>query len=63
MAILDSFVPIPDSPQDEEWKATYQIAERLGGHAVALNIASAYQQLKHESYTRMRTFIENLGLP
>ncbi len=63
VTILDSFVPIPESPTDEEWNAAYQIAERLGGHALALNIVGAYQRWKKESYPRMLAFIDKLGLP
>ena len=60
--VLESFVPIHDSPQDVDWKAAYAIAERLGGHALALNIVGVYMRWKKESYPRTLKFLIDNGL-
>lgn len=49
LALLDSFVPIPDSPQDAQWKAAYEIAIRLGGHAQALTVLAVYMRWSGET--------------
>ena len=42
MALLQSFRPIADSPQDDEWKAALEIVGRLGGHALAVEVVAVY---------------------
>ena len=42
LALLHGFRPIADSPQDDEWKAALEIVHRLGGHALAVEVAGVY---------------------
>jgi tetratricopeptide (TPR) repeat protein len=42
VALLHGFRPIADAPQDDEWKAALEIANRLGGHALALEVVGVY---------------------
>ncbi len=63
VALLDSFVPIPESPEDREWKGAWQIARGLGGHALALTVLGVSMRWKGESsYVRVRDQLEREGL-
>ncbi|MFI5460288.1 MAG: tetratricopeptide repeat protein [Isosphaerales bacterium] len=42
MALLQSFRPIADSPQDDEWKAALEAVRRLGGHALAVEVVAVF---------------------
>ena len=42
MALLQSFRPIAESPQDDEWKAALEIVGRLGGHALGVEVVAVY---------------------
>jgi tetratricopeptide (TPR) repeat protein len=42
LALLARYRPIADTPQDDEWKAAVAIVERLGGHALALEVVAVY---------------------
>ncbi|MBV09900.1 MAG: hypothetical protein CMN21_11865 [Rubinisphaera sp.] len=60
--LLDSYAPIPEVPQDAEWKAAYRIVERLGGHALALNIVGVYLRWKEDSYVRFEQYLIAEGI-
>ena len=60
MALLQSFRPIAESPQDDEWKAALEIVGRLGGHALAVEVVAVYmRERKDVSY---RAFADRLRL-
>ena len=42
MALLQSFRPIAESPQDDEWRAALEIVGRLGGHALSVEVVAVY---------------------
>ncbi|MGD0042229.1 MAG: TIR domain-containing protein, partial [Isosphaeraceae bacterium] len=58
MALLQSFRPIADSPQDDEWKAALEIVGRLGGHALAIEVVAVY--LRENPQVTYRAFAEGL---
>ena len=58
MALLQSFRPIADSPQDDEWKAALEIVGRLGGHALAVEVVAVY--LRENPQVTYRAFAEGL---
>ena len=58
MALLQSFRPIADSPQDDEWKAALEIVGRLGGHALGVEVVAVY--LRENPQVTYRAFAEGL---
>ncbi len=58
MALLQSFRPIVDTPQDDEWKAALEIVGRLGGHALAVEVVAVY--LRENPDVSYRVFAEQL---
>ena len=58
MALLQSFRPIADSPQDDEWKAALEIVGRLGGHALGVEVVAVY--LRENPQVTYRVFAEGL---
>ena len=63
LALLDSFVPIPESPQDQEWKAAYRISTVLGGHALGLTVLAVYMRWRKEhSYVKTLDYLQREGL-
>ena len=56
--LLNSFRPIPDSPQDDEWKAALEVAHRLGGHALAVEVVAVF--LRENSQISYREFANSL---
>jgi tetratricopeptide (TPR) repeat protein len=58
LALLQSFRPFPDAPQDDEWKAALGIVGRLAGHALAIEVVGVY--LRENERTSYRKFLEYL---
>jgi tetratricopeptide (TPR) repeat protein len=59
LALLQSFRPTADSPHDEEWKAALEIvSRRLGGHALAVEVAGVF--LSENPDVSCRDFLEHL---
>jgi len=58
MALLQSFRPIAESPQDDEWKAALEIVGRLGGHALGVEVVAVY--LRENPQVTYRAFAEGL---
>ncbi|MFI5459730.1 MAG: TIR domain-containing protein, partial [Isosphaerales bacterium] len=58
MALLHSFRPIADSPQDDEWKAALGVVRRLGGHALAVEVVAVF--LRENPEVTYREFAESL---
>jgi hypothetical protein len=42
IALLHGFRPIADSPEDDEWKAALEVANRLGCHALAVEVVAVF---------------------
>ncbi len=42
LALLNRYRPVSDTPHDDEWKAAGQIVDRLGRHALALEVVAVY---------------------
>jgi hypothetical protein len=58
IALLHGFRPIADSPQDDEWKAALEIANRLGCHALAVEVVAVF--LRENPCVSYREFAHSL---
>ena len=58
MALLNGFRPIADSPQDDEWKAALEVVNRLGCHALAVEVVAVF--LRENPHVSYREFAESL---
>jgi hypothetical protein len=63
IALLHSFRPITDSPQDDEWKAALEVANRLGCHALAIEVVAVFlRENPHFSYREFAQSLERDGI-
>jgi len=58
LALLQTFRPIADSPQDDQWKAALEIVRRLDGHALAVEVVGVF--LRENSGITCRDFVDTL---
>jgi hypothetical protein len=62
-ALLHSFRPIADSPQDDEWMAALEVANRLGCHALATEVVAVFlRENPHVSYRAFAQLLESKGI-
>ncbi len=64
LALLQSFRPTADSPQDDEWKAALEIvSRRLGGHALAVEVVGVFMaEHRFVSYRALLEHLEREGI-